>query len=163
MKVRRLTSGDAADWHDIRLEALKAFPEAFLTTHAEAEAVPLERTARWLDHGHTFGVFVDEALVGTGSTARQNKAMTRHRGTVGPFFVQPHMQGKGVADALLTQMVSAALEAGMWQLELYVAASNDRAIRFYTRHGFAERGRIPNATLSEGVAETDLLMIRSDR
>lgn len=50
---------------------------------------------------------------------------------------------------------------GIGQLELFVASSNARAIAFYTRTGFREVGRIPNATLSDGRAETDLIMIRT--
>ncbi|WP_299689394.1 GNAT family N-acetyltransferase [uncultured Tateyamaria sp.] len=160
--MRRLTAGDAAQWRTIRLDALEAFPDAFLTTYAEAAAVPLDRTATWLERGQSFGVFVSGTLVATGSLARENRRQTRHRGSIGPFFVKPGSQGQGFADPLMEAMIAAAQAAGMWQLELQVAASNTRAIRFYQRHGFEACGRIPNATVLDGVHETDLLLIRSD-
>ncbi|MBY5935345.1 GNAT family N-acetyltransferase [Tateyamaria omphalii] len=158
--VRRLTGADAADWQRLRLEALSTYPEAFLTTHDEAAAVPLDTVAERLDTGHSFGVFQDAALVGIGSLIPLAKAQTKHRAEIGAFFVQSAAQGSGAAAALMDAIAKGAGHIGVRQLELYVAASNTRAIAFYTRAGFREVGQIPNATLSNGHAETDLIMLR---
>ncbi|APX10320.1 GNAT family N-acetyltransferase [Tateyamaria omphalii] len=158
--VRRLTGADAAEWRALRLEALATYPQAFLTTHDEAAAVPMDTIAERLQTGHSYGVFVGSALVGIGSLIPQTKAQTRHRAELGAFFVQPGAQGSGAAMALLDGIAASAADLGIRQMELFVAASNARAIAFYTRAGFVEVGRIPNATLSDGVAETDLILLR---
>ncbi|WP_299771520.1 hypothetical protein [uncultured Tateyamaria sp.] len=138
LSVRRLTGADAEGWRALRLEALSTYPQAFLTTHDEAAAVSLDTIAERLENGHSFGVFTGSTLVGIGSLIPQTKAQTKHRADLGAFFVQPGAQGSG-----------------------FVAASNARAIAFYMRAGFREVGQIPNATLSDGHAETDLIMIRA--
>lgn len=161
LSVRRLTGVDAADWRALRLEALSTYPEAFLTTYDEAVAVPLETVAERLESGQSFGVFTGSALVGIGSLIPQTRIQTKHRADLGAFFVQPGAQGSGAAAALINGIADAAKVQGIGQLELFVASSNARAIAFYTRTGFREVGRIPNATLSDGRAETDLIMIRT--
>lgn len=161
MRTRKLSGSDAEDWKRLRLEALSLYPQAFLTTYAEAEAMPLATIAERLESGHTYGVLLNDALAGIGSLLPMMRAQTRHRGEIGALFVQPGAQGTGAADALMTALMSAAQDLGIWQLELYAAASNPRAIRFYTRHGFVEVGRLPNAVVTERGAETDLIMIRS--
>ena len=160
--VRRLVGADAAIWRALRLEALKTYPQAFLTTYDEAAALPRDTIAARLDAGATFGVFVADRAVGIASLLPQDRAQTRHRAEIGAFYVQPTVQGQGAADRLMSAVIEAGQRMGIWQLELFVAASNTRAIRFYARHGFDEAGRIPNATLAEGVSETDLILIRSD-
>lgn len=159
LSVRRLTGADAAAWQVLRLEALSTYPQAFLTTYDEAAAVPLDTVAERLDTGQTFGVFHGTAMVGIGSLIHLTKAQTRHRAEIGAFFVQPAAQGSGAASALMDAMAEGARSIGVRQLELYVAASNTRAIAFYTRSGFREVGHIPKATLSNGHAETDLIMV----
>ncbi|MEL6464402.1 MAG: N-acetyltransferase [Pseudomonadota bacterium] len=163
LSVRRLTSSDAASWQQVRLEALSLYPDAYLTTRDEAEAVPLEIVAERLDAGQTFGAFAGGSLVGISTLVQLTRAQTRHRAEIGAFFVQPASQGQGVASALLDSMATTARKNDVRQLELYVAASNARAIAFYKRAGFREVGQIPNATLSNGRAETDLIMVRELR
>ena len=161
--VRRLTGADAQDWRALRLEALSTYPQAFLTTYDEAAAVPLEDIATRLEAGHTYAVFTAGRMVGIGSLIPLMKAQTRHRAEIGAFFVQPVAQGSGAANALMQGIIEAASEQGIWQLELYVAASNARAIRFYARHGFVEVGRLPNATVSGAVIESDLILVRTEQ
>ncbi|WP_415919727.1 GNAT family N-acetyltransferase [Tateyamaria sp. SN6-1] len=161
-QVRKLVGEDATTWRTLRLEALSLYPTAYLSTHDEAAAIPLEDIAAGLDHGHTFGVFDGDDAVGMASLVPQSRVQTRHRGEVGGFYVRRAAQGQGAADLLLGALIGAAQALGVWQLELNVAASNARAIRFYARHGFVECGRIANATLAGGAVEDDLLLIRSD-
>ena len=158
--MRRLTGADAADWQRLRLEALSTYPDAFLTTHDEAAAVPLTTVAERLDTGHTYGVFTGPDMAGIGSLIPMTKAQTKHRAEIGAFFVQPAAQGGGAARALMDSMAESARHFGVRQLELYVAASNTRAIAFYTRAGFREVGQIPNATICNGFVETDVIMVR---
>ncbi|MEO0357118.1 MAG: GNAT family protein [Pseudomonadota bacterium] len=44
---------------------------------------------------------------------------------------------------------------GAWMVELYVAASNPRAVRFYERHGFEYYGRMPAAVVVDGKPHDD--------
>ena len=160
--VRKLVGEDAETWRTLRLEALTLYPKAYLSTHDEAMSVPLENIADALDRGQTFGVFQDDEAVGIASLLPQHRTQTQHRGDIGGFYVRDAAQGQGASDLLMSALIEAAKEAGIWQLELNVADDNTRAIRFYRRHDFVECGRIPNATLSDGARAADLLLVRSD-
>ena len=163
MQARRLNGADAAQWRALRLEALVTAPKAFLTTYAEAEALPLQTIADRLEAGHTYGVARTADLVGIGSLIPMTRTQTRHRGEVGAFFVQAAAQGTGAAGVLMHAIIAAAADLGIWQLELFVADSTPRANAFYTRHSFVEAGRLPNAVVTEDGPETDILMVRTRR
>lgn len=57
------------------------------------------------------------------------------------LYVLSDWHGTGVADALMDWAVETARQKGASQLYLTVFDHNQRAKRFYTRHGFAEVGR----------------------
>jgi ribosomal protein S18 acetylase RimI-like enzyme len=56
------------------------------------------------------------------------------------MWVDPAHRGSGVADELLTAVVQWAQARGDAGLCLAVASANDRARRFYERHGFVATG-----------------------
>lgn len=163
IRACQLTGADATLWRTLRLEALAHYPQAFLTTYEEARDMPVEQIAARLDAGHTFGVFDANRLTGIGSLIPLTRAQTRHRGEVGGFYVRPKAQGRGYADALMQAIIEASEALGIWQLELYVAATNPSSIAFYQKHGFAEVGRLPNAVLVGDAAVTDLILVRTRR
>ena len=49
-QVRKLVGEDAITWRTLRLEALSLYPTAYLSTHDEAAAIPMEDIAAGLDH-----------------------------------------------------------------------------------------------------------------
>lgn len=57
------------------------------------------------------------------------------------IYVLADWHGRGVAEALMTWALAAAVEAGAPAIYLTVFDHNARAKRFYTRHGFEEVGR----------------------
>jgi ribosomal protein S18 acetylase RimI-like enzyme len=52
------------------------------------------------------------------------------------FSVDPEFRGRGIGTALLTYAETEAKEHGETRLGLAVGIENDRAVRFYERHGF---------------------------
>ena len=158
--ARQLTGADAETWQELRLEGLNCFPLAFLTSVEEAAAHPIKDIAKQLERGQTFGVFDGGAAVGIGSLIHLNRLRTRHRGEIGAFYVRPSAQGTGAADKLMNVLSEKAQKIGVWQLELFVAESNPRAIRFYQRHGFRQEGRLPNAIIGERGLEHDIFCVR---
>jgi GNAT superfamily N-acetyltransferase len=57
------------------------------------------------------------------------------------IYVRPDWHGTGVAEALMRWAIDTAREDGAPELYLTVFDHNERAKRFYARHGFAEVGR----------------------
>lgn len=54
------------------------------------------------------------------------------------LFIAPEHRGSGLAALLLDHLAHAAAAGGALDLRLYAHASNERAMRAYRRHGFAE-------------------------
>jgi RimJ/RimL family protein N-acetyltransferase len=98
-----------------------------------------------------------------GNVSFENGAHRRvaHRGTVGISVAKP-WRGKGIGTALLQTLIEWA-EANplIEKLSLAVFASNETAIRLYTKLGFIEEGRQPNEMkLGRGRYVDTILMYR---
>lgn len=130
MECRRLTGADAQAWHDLRLDGLRRYPGAFLYTEAESADTPVDQIAAYLESGAAFGIWQDGQLVGIASLIQEQASRARHRASIGAFYVVPEAQGSGAADTLLSAVIACAHAAGIWQLELYVASNNPRAVSF---------------------------------
>ena len=158
-EVRCLKAEDAAAFRALRLEALETYPTAFLTTAAEFRVRSLDSIADQLEHGRTWAAYSDGVPVGIAALLPISYAAAAHRAEIGAFFVTPAAQGTGAGDALVLGLKNAALDQGVWQLELFVADTNLRAQRFYERHGFETVGRLPNAARVGDVMTSDLFMV----
>ena len=72
-----------------------------------------------------------------------SRGLIRRRAELVSIAVDPAMQGKGVADALLARTLSGLRRRGIHRLGLTVRVTNDRARAFYEKHGFRKVRRIP--------------------
>lgn len=61
------------------------------------------------------------------------------------YFILPEFTGKGFGDRLLERLTKMAEKMGMTSLVANMASKNTASIRFHTRHGFTEVGRLHNA------------------
>ena len=66
------------------------------------------------------------------------------------YFILPECTGKGFGGRLLERLTEEAEKMGMTSLVANMASKNAASIRFHTRHGFAEVGRLHNAGLKFG-------------
>lgn len=156
---RRLSGADLAQWRPLRQEALRLFPLAFLTTLDEEMARHDAEVARQLDAGFSYGAYDGDTLIGAAALVTNTLARTRHRAMVASFYVTPAQHGTGAARVLMDHLKDVAAAQEVWQLELSVARSNPRALRFYERCGFWIAGASPNTIVVDGAPETDDLMI----
>jgi len=145
MTIRVLTADDLMLWRGIWLEALEKLPETFLTTLEEERAKSDADVARQLSKGQNIGLFDGVELAAALSVDPETKPALAHRAWINAFYVRPKWQGTDVAHRLLQSAISTARSAGYVQLELYVAADNPHAVRFYERAGFVQCGRLPRA------------------
>ena len=82
-----------------------------------------------------------------------------HRATIIMVYLRESERGSGLANDLLQAVMSFAKEVGVRQLELNVNHTNNRAIRFYERHGFEMVGKIPAALIDDGHEVDELIMV----
>jgi L-amino acid N-acyltransferase YncA len=66
------------------------------------------------------------------------------------YFIQPEFTGKGYGNRLFERLTREAEKLGMTSLVANMASKNTASIRFHTRHGFTEVGRLHNAGMKFG-------------
>jgi ribosomal protein S18 acetylase RimI-like enzyme len=143
MELRLLTEADAAAYRALRLRALREDPVAYITTHAEEAARPLEATIERLRAGAasgeslTLGAFdtpdgtligaaddpggtlagavdtPDGALVGNVTLVRSPREKLRHKGTIVAMYVAPEVRRRGVGRALLLGIIARARQIAL--------------------------------------------------
>jgi len=157
--VRQLVPSDAEAFRALHLEALEKYPAAFAMAYEEECDLPLTEFQTRLDRLIVFGGFVDGALAGIATLQRQPLLKRRHMAMVWGMYVQDALRGSGLA-AVIFQAVIDRAEREVDQLELYVAAGNERASQFYKRFGFEPYGVMRRSLRVSGVDYDAEMMVR---
>jgi len=158
-QVRELSVSDAAGFREIRLESLRLHPDAFASSYDVEAAEPLDRFRDRLARGGRFGGFVKERLVGVAGFFPHDAPRMRHKGTLVGMYVRESERGAGLADEIVNAIIEYA-RTQVEQLQLSVATTNGRAVRFYERMGFKKYATEPRALKMGGNYIDEFLMMR---
>ncbi|MEH7247342.1 GNAT family N-acetyltransferase [Neobacillus niacini] len=145
MEIRLLTPSDAKSYWELRLEALKQAPEAFLTSYEDAikREDPISQVARNFTEevNYTFGAFEGDELIGVVTLLQEKADKIQHRANIYAMYVTPRKQGLGVGKALLTEAINKAKSIeSIEKINLSVVATNEAAKKLYTSLGFKVYG-----------------------
>ena len=160
-EIRPVRPEEAAAWREMRLEALRKHPTAFMDSYEEASARPLsELEARLAEPGPsvTLGVYVEGALLGTAGFVIETSLKTRHKGLMVGVYLRPALRGSGAADALVEAIIAHARQH-VEMLKAVVNPANEVARKLYFRHGFKTYGIEPRALRQDGVDHDDELIV----
>jgi len=164
MEIRLLTAADAEPWWHLRLEALRNDPASFADSDEEHLETTIETAQEQLgksDPASNFvvGMFEHGQLIGTAGFFRRKNNKERHKGHVWGVYVRPESRGKGVASALMQEIVRRARDMeGVEQITL-VASAKLPAQKLYESVGFKSYGIEPHS-LKIGVEYVDdVLMV----
>ena len=160
MALKLLDPDDFEIFRRIRLEALRAVPEAFASSAADWEGLPDEEWRRRLTNNSVVVSFQGLEPVGMMGLMRQQASKMAHRATIITVYVRSSERGGGHAVAMLNLLLDHARTLGIRQVELAVSAENPAAMRFYQREGFQQIGRIPGGFLHEGREIDEIVMAR---
>lgn len=167
LRIRRLTSSEAAAYQALRLRGLTEHPDAFTSSVQEESDRPLiwaeERLRPALAKPHDFflGAFVESALLGVVGLQGRYRAKERHNATVVGMYVAPEASGLHAGRALMQELLAEAARCeGLEQLDLTVTAGNDRARALYTAFGFTVYGVLPRAIQVDGRYYDKVHMLR---
>lgn len=158
--IRLLGPDDLEHFKSIRLEALELEADSFASSADQWRALPDADWIRRMTDNPVFVAFRNDEPVGIMGLLQEAPVKRRHRATIIMVYVRVDERGTGLAGRLLEKVIFQARKLSVTQLELSVNADNDTAVGFYQRNGFSPIGRIPNASLSDGVAHDELLMMR---
>jgi GNAT superfamily N-acetyltransferase len=67
---------------------------------------------------------------------------------INTIWVEEQLRGSGMADMLMLEAMNRAKELGLFAISLFCWNDNERALRFYARHGFTLREHLPPETLA---------------
>jgi RimJ/RimL family protein N-acetyltransferase len=155
IELRRLTPADAAAYRAFMLAAYLRDPQAFTSSAAEREALPLSWWGARLaaDEGprapapeQVLGAWAAKELVGVAGLALERRERTRHRGTLFGMAVAPAWRRRGLGRRLVQAVLGRArLIDGIEQVQLTVSRGNGNAERLYESCGFVAWGVEPQA------------------
>lgn len=149
--IRLLVAADAAAYRALMLEAYTLVPDAFTSSVAEREALPLDWWVRRIGAAPdapelVWGAFVGDTLAGVAGLAFEQRERTRHKAVLFGMYLRPAARGHGLARRLVQALLDAARQAPATQIvQLTVTDTNAAAIRLYTGCGFAPFGSEPFA------------------
>jgi ribosomal protein S18 acetylase RimI-like enzyme len=150
MEIRLLTADDAEAWWHLRLEALRNDPVSFADSTEEHLTTTVETARKRLSAGDparnfVVGAFADGMLAGTAGFYRSTHIKERHKGHVWGVYVRPESRGKGMARALMQEIVRRARGIGGLEQILLVASAHLPARKLYEAMGFEAYGVEPRS------------------
>jgi ribosomal protein S18 acetylase RimI-like enzyme len=157
--VRQLGPDDAEAYRSLHLEALRAYPAAFAMSFEEECDLPVEAFRARLEQLIVYGGFTGGRLAGMATLQKQPLKKRAHMAMVWGMYVQDAERGSGLARAIF-EAVMARAEGEVDQVELYVAAGNERASRFYRGYGFEQYGLMRRSLRVDGIDHDAEMMVR---
>lgn len=104
---------------------------------------------------------VEGRIAGSCHLMRYKRVKTRHRASLGIALIR-EFWGLGIGRNMLAELIQAAKDMGVSQLELQYLEGNERGRRLYEQLGFLEVGRHPNAVrLKDGRLLEEINMVKA--
>ena len=163
LTVRRIVLDEGTLYRDMRLASLADSPDAFSTTLELAKERSLESWSEQADSAVAgrdraiFLAFIEDKPVGIAALYRDAEDQTF--GEVVQVWVIPAHRDSRVAGELLDSLLSWARNSSYERLSAWVNGENQRAARFFGKHGFQMTGE--TGPFRPGSDRTARLMTRA--
>jgi len=155
--IRPLVFTDTPSYRELRLQALKTDPGAFLSSYEHESLQPLSYFTYVITRANIppifgiYGYLESEKLVGTIQLSPETLPKTAHRAMIYFLYIATGHRHENVASGLLQHLIALAKTVpNLEQLHLCVNGLNIPAISLYEKLGFKKIGTKP-----QGVKEPD--------
>jgi len=161
--IRQSTLTDAAQFRELRLEALQNNPTAFSADYQINASQPMTYWEGRLEKDENgiilFAEYANQ-IIGMTGIRRGESPKTKHSAGIWGVYVCPEWRGLHVAEALIASCIHWAKALQVDIVKLGVATNNTSAVRCYERCGFTTYGTEPRGILYEGKYYDEYLMSR---
>ena len=156
MQVRRAWVGDAAGIAAVHVASWqRAYRGLMPAELLDSLSVPA-RTQRWVQNlercapgAATFVAELDGEVIGFASVGASRDEDADGAGELWALYLHPRHWGTGHGHVLHAHAVRALAATGAAEATLWVLTANERARRFYERHGWAADGATKVAVLGD--------------
>ncbi len=160
---RKVEINEIEQYHKIRLDCLKNYPENFGTLYEEEHKSANFKFDKIITHQSTtdflMGAFLNERLVGICGFIQEKREKTKHIGEISGMYVMTEFSGQKIGAKLLNATILTAFNNfALEQIILAVADKNQTAQNLYKKFGFVEYGRLKNYFKENGQYETQIFM-----
>lgn len=164
MEIRLLTEHDAEAWWQLRLLGLTTDPVSFAESADEHRKKTMQEVRTFFracsPENFVVGSFEGGELVAMAGFYRERHDKFRHKGTIWSVYVRQESRGKGIAKALLSEIIRRVrLIEGIEQINLIVSATQPVAKRVYSSLGFKHYGTEPRSLKIGDTYIDDELMV----
>ena len=158
MDIRLLTPDDALLWKEIRLEALRGFPQNYSSSYDEEQQKTPKQWQDILSENLIYGLFIDGQLTSTVCLSPKTLVKQQHKGEIWGVYTKPAFQGQGLARQLMKHVLDQA-KKNLRLCYLACITTNQGAFSLYERLGFETYGIEKNSTWTDGQYYDDYLMV----
>ena len=154
--VQRLQPGHAAAYRALMLDAYARHPDAFTSSVAEREPLPLSWWESRLSADPkatqlVLGAFTGGTLTGAAGLSFDQRDKARHKATLFGMYVPEQHRRSGLGrELVLATLAEARARPGIRVVQLTVTQGNDAAQALYERCGFIPFGVEPMAVAVAG-------------
>jgi ribosomal protein S18 acetylase RimI-like enzyme len=141
--LRPLRRDDEKEFHGLFLSIPE--PERMFIKHRVADIETIRDWCRNIDYGRNLPLvgLIDGKIVGDATLHQQLGGWKRHVGRVS-VLVHPAFRGRGMARALISQIVDIARQVGLEKVEAEFIGEQDAAVKMFAMLGFSELLRLEN-------------------
>ncbi len=162
MIIKTLTPTNVKEYRSLRLAALQEQPPAFGTLVEKERKLALEAVVLRLQASkdtYLLGAFLNSILVGIIRFSLFEEANEKHCGFIAGLYVQPDFRRRGIARALVTEVLTRARrDSGLRRKNLTVVTTQQAAIQLYKSLGFCIYGTEREAFFKAGQFYDEHLM-----
>lgn len=164
IKFRKVSTSEMEDYHKLRLNCLKDFPQNFGTLYKEEIESANFKFDKIINQKATtdflMGAFKNDELIGICGFIQEKREKTKHIGAISGMYVLTEFSGQKIGTGLLDATIKLAFgNSEIEQIMLAVTGKNQSAKHLYEKFNFTEYGRLPQYFKFNNEYETQILMV----